>query len=154
MNVSLASFSSENLDTFTDLDGNACSFQGYLKSHGLFSSQYHLYIRTKPKQESAVVEDKKLGQGNVNKALLVNNAIPGIIQLTFKRKIISRYSNEPSSISCCSMKKCYDLSTTYHETTYDEYNCLLDEFFVTKIENNDKLYLTELNDMSIQINIY
>lgn len=153
MDVSLASFSSENLEMFTDLDGNVCSFQGYLKSHGPFSSQYHLYIRTKSKQESTFIEDEKLGQGNVNKTLQVNNAIPGIIQLTFKRKVIARYSNEQSSISCCSMKKCYDLSA-YHETPYDEYNCLLDEFVVTKIEKNDKIYLTELDDMSLQINMY
>lgn len=39
MEVSLASFSGENLENFTDLDGKECSFQEYLKSHGLFSSQ-------------------------------------------------------------------------------------------------------------------
>lgn len=50
MEVSLASFSGENLENFTDLDGKECSFQEYLKSHGLFSSQYHLYIRTKLKE--------------------------------------------------------------------------------------------------------
>ncbi|KAH3797117.1 hypothetical protein DPMN_150692 [Dreissena polymorpha] len=49
MDLSLGSFAAENLDRFTNTEGNACSFQEYLKSHGLFSSQYHLYIRTKPK---------------------------------------------------------------------------------------------------------
>lgn len=58
MEVSLASFSGENLENFTDFDGKECSFQEYLKSHGLFSSQYHLYIRTKLKES-----DKEMHTG-------------------------------------------------------------------------------------------
>lgn len=82
MEVSLASFSGENLENFTDLDGKECSFQEYLKSHGLFSSQYHLYIRTKLKESG----------------FLVNNENPGDIKLTFKKTKISRYSGSPSTI--------------------------------------------------------
>ena len=42
-------FMGENLEKFIDMEGND-SIQQYLKSHGLFSSQLHLYIKTKKKQ--------------------------------------------------------------------------------------------------------
>ena len=90
MDVSLASFSVENLESFTDLEGNVCSFQKYLKSHGLFSSQCHLYIRT-----------------NAKKVLLVNNGIPGNINMTFKKKNMSAHSECANTVICRSMRNCH-----------------------------------------------
>ena len=68
MQVSLASFSSENIENFKNIHCEVCSFKDNLKSHGLFSSQYHLYLRSKevnvPKQMEAGCElDGQIGTG-------------------------------------------------------------------------------------------
>lgn len=95
MEVSLASFSGENLENFTDLE---CSFQEYLKSHGIFSSQYHLYIRTKLKESDKEMHTATEDCDKTESVFLVNNENPGDIKLTFKKTKISRYSGSPSTI--------------------------------------------------------
>lgn len=177
MEVSLASFAGENLQRFTDSEGNTCSFQEYLKSHGLFSSQYHLYIRTKEKQQIAETactpaalgtdenveeemvtdqttseSDETLGE-ETGTVLLVNNNIPGNIELKYKKKIISRYDETECSISCSSMRQCYNSSAHEHDNEdYSSYNCITDDgFLLTHVEKDKKLYLTELEDGSYQL---
>lgn len=98
MEVSLASFSGENLENFTDLDGKECSFQEYLKSHGLFSSQYHLYIRTKLKESDKEMHTATEDCYKTESVFLVNNENPRDIKLTFKKTKISKYSGSPSTI--------------------------------------------------------
>lgn len=93
-----ASFSGENLENFTDLDGKECSFQEYLKSHGLFFSQYHLYIRTKLKESDKEMHTATEDCDKTESVFLVNNENPGDIKLTFKKTKISRYSGSPSTI--------------------------------------------------------
>ncbi|KAH3731104.1 hypothetical protein DPMN_057109 [Dreissena polymorpha] len=153
MDLSLGSFAGENLDGFTE--GNACSFQEYLKSRGLFSPQYHLYIRTKPKQQTSsctmevqqsagsvdesdeeelnveeTVTDKADENAEEDTAIVffVNNAMPGNMYLKYKRNILSRYDNCVCTITYGSMRQCYNSSA--HEIAYADYNCITDDGFL------------------------
>lgn len=153
MEVSLASFSGENLETFMDLDGKECSFQEYLKSHGLFSSQYHLYIRTKLKESDKVMRTATCSEDcdKTESIFLVNNENPGDIKLNFKKTKNSKYSGSPSTISSSTMKKCYSLSM-HQEIPYDDYNCIThDSYLLAGVEKNGKIYLTQLEDESYEL---
>ncbi|XP_069132070.1 mucin-2-like [Argopecten irradians] len=170
MYLSLASFSGECINTFTDLEGCECTLQTYLKSHGLFSSQYHLYLRSKrreepnklPKPETPdsqkrpkVPTDVTVNESDeYERILLVNNGLPGNIKLSFKKTKYSTYSNDESSISCASMKTCYGLAAN-NETPYDQYNCLIDDsFLTTMVSKEDRKYLTQSDDGSYQLHDY
>jgi hypothetical protein len=100
-----------------------CSFQTYLTSHRLFSSQFHLYIRTKQKSELTACAPEDVRENveeNMMTDPLVNNNIPSDIELKNKRKLFSRYDDSVPTISYLSMRQCYNSSV--HEIAYEDYN--------------------------------
>ncbi|MES9883941.1 MAG: hypothetical protein ABW185_24085, partial [Sedimenticola sp.] len=50
MEVSLSQYDGAVLSEFRDRNGNECCFQEFLKSNGLYSSQFYLYIKTNIKE--------------------------------------------------------------------------------------------------------
>ena len=51
MHFDLGNFAQERISQFTDVDGNACTFQEYLRSRGLFASRCFVYLMSTATEE-------------------------------------------------------------------------------------------------------
>ena len=51
---SIGTFNGKAIERFTDLKGNECSYNNYMKARGLFSSRHHLYLLVNPKETREV----------------------------------------------------------------------------------------------------
>lgn len=51
MHFDLGNFAQERITEFTDVDGNTCTFQEYLRSRGLFASRCFVYLMSTTTEE-------------------------------------------------------------------------------------------------------
>lgn len=73
MEISLSHFDGTNISNFKDRSGKECSFQDFLRSNGLYSSQFYLYIKTKKKIDEQTTDIDGNVENIVSKSETENN---------------------------------------------------------------------------------
>lgn len=166
----LCTFGAEKMiEQFTDIDGNECTFDVFLRSNGLFPCKYVLYLLSTRKDaptsrtilpriivpdssSSSVIpmhveETVSTDSGNVRK----NEEDPQgpDVTITYRREKISNYIRQPSFLYCTTRQVCHDMSSTEDPelrnvpvNKCDPFDC---GFEVARIEIDGKVYM-EIND--------
>lgn len=82
--VCLSNYVSERIDTFQTTEGEECSLQEYLKSCGMFSSQFYIYLKTKTSEagDSQSASDEEHIERK--QELLVNGTKPCSIEIRYR----------------------------------------------------------------------
>lgn len=106
--ITLENYKGEPIIEFRDINGNEFNFQDYLKGHGIYSSQFNVYIRTCPKTDSSLTQPGT--ESPTAKSFLCNNKVPEKIALKFSKVKQSLYSNNEINTNCYALKECFHLS--------------------------------------------
>lgn len=175
MDVCLSNFKGDIIIAFHDIDGNECSLQEHLKTNGIFSSQFHVYLKTTLKNVNAAkdgdgsckgatesntttihADESSVGasESNVKPFFRINDVKPGKISIKYQKERDSLYDSSKSYLNWFSMKGCYE--TTSMNVSFDEYNPFVDRFRISHLsvseitslpmlETNTSLPMTQTN---------
>ncbi|KAL4238672.1 Rik1-associated factor 1 [Mactra antiquata] len=128
MDVCLSNYDGEIISEFVGSDGHPCSLQEYLKSQGIYSSQFYVYLRTRQKVKETI------DSGISKNLFLVDGKNPEKISIKYAKETQSSYSHDNITVLCSSMRGCYEMCAETHlKGTFDEYCPFLDGFHLNSL---------------------